>query len=224
MLKRLTIPILILTVLSTPPAALAQNSSKYQPGTIMKVVRHPSATGQSLQYDVSVKVLNTMYTVLYTPPPGVNSVEYFGGLQILVLVKKDTLVFNSRVSGTTEVPILERETLAGGNDIDFSKAPSQYYSMKLRNLSEKLDLSEDQQTRIRPILEQEAGELNYVWGNAALSQKDKLEKLRRAVETSDRKLKPLLTQAQREKLASMRQQQERELNQRLQEEKAVQHK
>jgi hypothetical protein len=222
MLKSLTIPILI--VLATTPAALSQNSSKYQPGTIMKVVRRPSATGQSQQYDVSVKVANTVYTVLYTPPPGVNSVEYFGGLQILVLVKNDTLVFHSRVSGTTEVPILERETLAGDSVIDFSKAPSRYYSMKLRNLSEKLDLTEDQQTRIRPILEQEAGELNYVWGNPALSQKDKLERLRRAVHTSDRKMKPLLTHAQWEKLESMRQQQERELNQRLQEERAVQHK
>src|SRR5215469_685985 len=221
MLKGLTI--LILIALSTVPAALSQDSSEYQPGTIMKVVRHPGASGQSLQYDVSVKVSNTVYTVLYTPPPGVNSVEYFGGLQILVLVKPDTMVFHSRVSGTTEVPILKRETLASDNGIDFSKAPSEYYSMKLRNLTEKLDLSEDQKTRIRPILEQEAGELNYVWGNPALSQKEKLEKLRQAVHTSDRKIKPLLTQAQWEKLESMRQQQERELNQRLQEEKAVQH-
>src|SRR5215469_13936879 len=216
---------ILIIVLSVPPPALSQNSSsEYQPGTIMKAVRHPSTGGQSQQYEVSVKVLDTVYTVLYTPPPGVNSVEYFSGLQILVLVKKDTLVFNSRVSGTTEVPILERETVAGDAGIDFSKAPSEYYSMKLRNLSENLDLNEDQQTRIKPILEQEAGELNYVWGNPALSQKDKLDKLRQAVHTSDRKMKPLLTHAQWDKLETMRQQQERELNQRLQEEKAEQHK
>jgi hypothetical protein len=221
-LRGLIIPIII--ALSIPPTAVSQNSSGYQPGTIMKVVRRPAETGQSQQYDVAVKVFNTVYTVLYTPPPGVKSVEYSGGLQILVLVKKDSLVFNSRVSGTTEVPILKRETLGDDNGIDVSKAPSQYYSMKLRNLSEKLDLSEDQQTRIRPILEQEAGELNDVWGNPALSQKDKLERLRRAVHTSDDKMKPLLTQAQWTKLESMRQEQERELSQRLREQKAVQHK
>lgn len=220
----LIIALSILIALSAPPSALSQNSSAYQPGTIMKAVRHPSAGGQSQQYDVSVKVLNTLYTVLYTPPPGVNTVEYVSGLEILVLVKKDTLVFNSRVSGSTEVPILARETVASDNGIDFSKAPSEYYSMKLRNLSENLDLNEDQQTRIQPILEQEAGELNYVWGNPALSQKDKLEKLRQAVRTSDRKMKPLLTHAQWEKLQTMRQQQERELNQRMQEAKAEQHK
>jgi hypothetical protein len=223
MLKGLTIPI-ILIVLARPAVVLSQNSSEYQPGTIMNVVRHPGAAGQSPRYDVSVKVLNTVYTVLYTPPPGVNSVEYAGGLQILVLVKKDTLVFHSRVSGTREVPILKRETLAGDNAIDFSRAPSEYYSMKLRNLSEKLDLSEGQQTRIRPILEQESGELNDVWGNPALSQKEKVERLRRAVHTSDEKMKPILTHAQWEKLESMRQQQERELNQRLEERGAGQHK
>jgi hypothetical protein len=93
MSKALTIPFLILIIvaLSTPPTALSQNSSQYQPGTIMKVVKHPSTAGQSQQYEVSVRVLNTIYTVLYTPPPGVNSVEYFSGLQILVLVKNDTL-------------------------------------------------------------------------------------------------------------------------------------
>ena len=223
-LTLIIIALSILITLSAHPMALSQNSSEYQPGTIMKVVRHPSAAGQSQQYDVSVKVLNNLYTVLYTPPPGVNSVEYFSGLQLLVLVKKDTLVFNSRVSGRTEVPILARETLASDNGIDFSKAPSEYYSMKLRNLSEKLDLNEDQQTRIQPILEQEAGELNYVWGNPALSQKDKLEKLRQAVHSSDRKMKPLLTQTQWKTLEAMRQQQEQELNQRLEEEKAGQHK
>ena len=214
----------ILIALFTPQTARSQDSSEYQPATIIKVVRHPDTSGQSQQYDVSVRVLNTVYTVLYTPPPGVNSVEYVSGLQILVLVKKDTLVFNSRVSGTTEVPILGRETLPADNDIDFSKAPSQYYSLKLRNLSEKLDLSQDQQTRIQPILEQEAGELNYVWGNPALSQKGKVEKLRQAVHTSDRKMKPFLSQTQWDKLETMRHQQERELNQRLQEQKAGQHK
>lgn len=181
----------------------------------MKVVRHPGATADRLQYDVSVKVLNTLYTVLYTPPPGVNSVEYFSGLQILVLVKNDTIVFNTRVSGRTEVPILKRETLAADSSIDFSKAPSQYYSMKLRNLSERLNLSKEQQARIQPILEQEAGELNYVWGNPVLSQKDKLEKLRQAVHTSDQQMKPLLSQTQRETLERMRQEQEQELSDRL---------
>lgn len=213
MLRRLIIPFVI--GFATFPVALSQQSAEYQPGTIMNVLRHPGSTGDKLQYDVSVKVANTLYTVLYTPPPGVNSVEYVGGFQILVLVKQNTLVFNSRVSGTTEVPILRRETLAADNTIDFSKAPSQYYSMKLRNLSERLDLSQEQQSRIQPILEQEAGELNYVWGNPVLSQKDKLEKVRRAVKTSDQEMKPLLSQTQWDKLEKMRQEQEQELRERL---------
>ena len=220
MLKRLAIPFVI--GLAALPAALSQPSSDYQPGTIMKVVRHSGAPADNLQYEVSVKVSDTLYTVLYTPPPGVNSVEYSQGLQILVLVKDHSLVFNSRVSGTTEVPILGRESLASESDIDFSKAPSQYYSMKLQNLSERLDLSKEQQTRIKPILEQEAGELNYVWGNPVLSQKDKLEKVRRAVHTSDQEMKPLLSQRQWDKLERMRQEQQQEISQRLKQQNAAQ--
>lgn len=220
MLKRLAI--LFVIGLATIPAALSQPSSEYQPGTIMKVVRHSGAPADHLQYEVSVKVSHALYTVLYTPPPGVNSVEYSQGLQILVLVKNDSLVFHSRVSGTTEVPIVRRETLADENGIEFSKAPSQYYSIKLRNLSERLDLSKEQQARIKPILEQEAGELNYVWGNPVLSQKDKLEKLRQAVHTSDQKMKPLLSQTQWDTLERMRQEQQQELSERLKQQKAAQ--
>src|SRR5581483_1795164 len=204
-------------------SVLAQNSSSgYQPGTIMNVVKHSSALGdRQTRYDVSVKVGNTIYTVLYTPPPGVNTAEYSAGLQLLVLVESDKLVFNTSVSGKTEAPILHRETTSSESGVDFSKAPSQYYSMKLKNLSEKLSLTEDQRTKIRPVLEQEAGELNYVWGNPALSEQEKLEKLESAVHTSDKRIRPLLTQAQREKLEAMRQQQKQELKERLEEQKAA---
>ena len=146
----------------TPP-------SNYQRGTITAVTAHQNAPGESsrdvVRYDVSVKVGNTNYVVLFTPPNGSNTVEYSVGTDMLFLVGDDTLTFNSKVSGKTEMPILRREALPARGSPDLSRAPGEYFSLKLQNLSEKLALSDDQQAKIRPILEQESGELSPLWNN-----------------------------------------------------------
>jgi len=183
----------------------------YQRGTITAVAAHQNAPGETgrdvARYDVSVKIGNTVYVVLFTPPNGSNSVEYSTGIDMLFLVGNDTLTFNSMISGKTEMPILRRETLPAKAGLDLSKAPSQYFSMKLQNLSEKLALSDDQQAKIKPILEQESGELSPLWSNPAISRKDKLDTLERVVRASDEQMRPILSQNQREKLQAMRKEQ-----------------
>jgi hypothetical protein len=194
---------------------LAQEPSlQYQSGTITAVAAHPVTQsepgGATAQYDVSVKVGDTVYVVLYTPPNGANTVEYSAGFDLLVLVGSDTLTFNSRLSGKTEMPILRRETLPA-TGLDWSKAPGQYFSMKLQNLSESLNLSEDQRRKIKPILEQEVGQLRQYWGNPVVSQKDKLKQWERVVHSSDQKIKPLISDEQWRNLEAMRKQQKLEL-------------
>src|SRR5271167_1721287 len=62
-------------------------SSRYQPGTIMAVTAHqsPGQHGTDVtQYDVSLRVGNMTYVVLYTPPNGANTVTYATGDELLV--------------------------------------------------------------------------------------------------------------------------------------------
>jgi hypothetical protein len=190
----------------TPP-------SNYQPGTIMAVTAH-HIPGQSdtdvTQYEVSVKVENVTYRVLFIPANGSDLVKYSKGEELLVLVGSDTLTFNSQVSGKTEVSILSRETLPP-QTFDVSKAPGQYFSMKLRNLQEKLALTSDQQNEIRPILEQEAGEVSEIFINSALSSPDKLKRYEKIVRGSDGKIKPLLSANQSQKLQDLRKEQKLEV-------------
>ena len=58
--------------------ALSQTTPKFQPGTIMVVTPHTkSANGQDSDrpaYDISVKVGDTLYVVLYTPHNGLRTV------------------------------------------------------------------------------------------------------------------------------------------------------
>jgi hypothetical protein len=193
-------------------SALAQTPAlNYQRGTITAATAHQNAPGESgrdvARYDVSVKIGSTVYVVLFTPPNGSNSVKYSTGIDMLFLVGNDTLTFNSMVSGKTEMPILRRETSPAQGGLDLSKAPSQYFSLKLQNLSEKLALSDDQQAKIRPILEQESGELSPLWSNPAISHKEKLDTLERVVRASDEKIKPILSQNQQERLQELRKEQ-----------------
>lgn len=194
--------------------AYAQNSSKYQQGTITAVKAHQNAPGEPdvVRYDVSVTVGNTLYVVLYTPPNGAKTVEYSAGFSILVLVGNDALTFNSQLSGTTEVPILSRQPVDTQNRLDTAKAPGQYFSMKQQHLSEVLDLTDDQQAQIKSILEQETAEVGQFVSNPTVSRKEKLKRWEKVVRASDEKLKPFLSQSQLSKLQQLRKEQKQDLN------------
>jgi len=196
-------------------AAPCQNSGQYERGTVIAVARLESSPGENgrevVRYDVSVKIRNTIYVVLYTPPNGANSVEYSAGIDFLVLVGETTLTFNSKLSGTTEVPILRTESLAQQPVLDWSKAPGQYFAMKMENLSQTLGLSVDQQTRIKPILEQEAAEAGQVCFTPTVPPKERLNRWDKVVRASDAKMKPFLSQTQWEKLHEIRKQQKQEI-------------
>ena len=196
-------------------AAPCQNSGQYERGTVIAVARHESSPGENgrevVRYDVSVKIRNTIYVVLYTPPNGANSVEYSAGIDFLFLVGETTLTFNSKLSGTTEMPILRTESLAQQPVLDWSKAPGQYFAMKMENLSQTLGLSVDQQTRIKPILEQEAAEAGQVCFTPTVPPKERLNRWDKVVRASDAKMKPFLSQTQWEKLHEIRKQQKQEI-------------
>ena len=210
--KRLCVILICISVCST----LGQTpSSKYQPGTIMAVTAHQNAPGEAesdvVRYDVTVKIGNISYVVLYTPRNGVSSVEYAPGIDMLFSVGSDTLTFNSTLSGTTELPILRREDLPTQSTLDWCKAPSQYFSMKQQHLSEVLSLTDDQQTKIKPVLQQESGEAGQILWTSVVSPKDKLKQWEKIVESSDAKIKPFLSPIQVDKLLELRKQQKAEL-------------
>ncbi len=215
---------MILVCAAILPAYGQTLSSKFQPGTITAVTAHSNAPGETVsdvdRYDVSVKVGNTIYTVLYTPPNGANAVKYSAGFELLVSVASDSLTFNSKLSGTTVLPIVSRLTLPAQSSLDWSKAPSQYFSLKQLHLSETLDLSEDQQTKIKPFLEQETGEVGQIFGNPVLSRKDMLDRWEKIVKSSDQKIKPFLSQTQLEKLQDLRKEQKQALKKLIAEAKA----
>jgi len=180
----------------------------------MAVSRHESPSGEKdeiAKYDVSVKVRNTMYVVLYEPPNGANFVEYSAGLDLLVAVDDKTLSFPSKLTGTTQVLILRKEVLAPEPTIDWSKAPSSYFEMKMQNLTESLGLSKDQQSKIKMIVQQEAGESSQFCFTTSIPRNERLNRWERVVRSSDAKMKSILTHAQWDELQKIRKEQKKEL-------------
>jgi hypothetical protein len=95
-------------ILSTMFPAFGQSTSKYQVGTITEVKVHQAAGGGApdvASYDVSVKVGDTIYVVLYTPPPGEITVKYAAGRDLLVLVGKNKITYNDILGQSYDVPI-----------------------------------------------------------------------------------------------------------------------
>jgi hypothetical protein len=101
-----------------------------------------------------------------------------------------------------------------------ASAPGQYFSMKMQHLTEVLALSDDQQAKIKPIVEQETTNLTGLWRNPALSPKDKVKKLKGVVAASDQQIKPVLKADQLTKLQQLRTEQKQKADQWLAEQKA----
>src|SRR5579863_419270 len=96
-------------------SAYGQSASKYQVGTITEVKTHQTAgngASNTTSYDVSLKVGDTIYVVLYTPPLGQETVKYAAGRDLLVLVGKGTIRYNDILGQSFEVPIESQETAA----------------------------------------------------------------------------------------------------------------
>ena len=62
-------------------------------------------TSDPTSYDVSVKVGDTIYVVLYTQPLGEIPAKYETGHEPLVLVGKNTITYNDMLGRSLQVPI-----------------------------------------------------------------------------------------------------------------------
>jgi hypothetical protein len=95
--------------------AFGQSTSKYQVGTITEVKVHQAAgrgASDAESYDVSVKVGDTIYVVLYTAALGEDTVKYAAGRDLLVLVRKNTITYNDILGRSFAVPIESQKPAA----------------------------------------------------------------------------------------------------------------
>jgi hypothetical protein len=98
----------VVTLFLLTLAALGESTSKYQIGMITDVKARQVAgdsASELASYDVSVKVGDTIYVVLYTQPLGELPAKYATGHELLVLVGKNTITYNDILGRSLQVPI-----------------------------------------------------------------------------------------------------------------------
>jgi hypothetical protein len=96
-------------------SSFGQTAPRYQVAVIVGVKQHQTAADDSssvARYEVSLKVADTVYVVLYTPPLGVSTVKYAAGRNLLVVVGEKTISYNDLLGQTFEAPIISRKPAA----------------------------------------------------------------------------------------------------------------
>ena len=102
---------LICICLVTLPT-FCESRSKYEVATITDVKPHQAADNKPsdpVRYDVSVKVADTVYLVLYTDTLGTSTIKYAAGRELLVSVGKDAITYNDILGRSQEVPIISQK-------------------------------------------------------------------------------------------------------------------
>ena len=100
--------VICLLCLMTLPA-FCEPAVKYEVGTITDVKLHQPGENNGSEvtsYDVSLKVADTIYVVLYTDALGTKTVKYAAGRELLVHVGNDTITYNDILGRSQEVPII----------------------------------------------------------------------------------------------------------------------
>jgi hypothetical protein len=97
-----------ITLLLLTLPAFCRSTSKYQVAYITDVKPRQAVGADSSEpasYDVSVKVGDTIYVVLYTQPLGRLPAKYATGLELLVLVGEKNITYNDMLGRSFQVPI-----------------------------------------------------------------------------------------------------------------------
>jgi periplasmic protein CpxP/Spy len=76
---------------------------------------------------------------------------------------------------------------------------------RLQHLTQMLNLSSDQQAKIRPILENESQQMQTLRGDTSMSREDKMTKMRSLREGTMSQITPILTSEQQQKWQQMQQ-------------------
>ena len=98
----------VICICLTSFALFPQEAAKWEVATITDVQIHPGNSSNAASYDVSVKVGDTIYVLLYKDPLGMDTVKYEAGREGLVLVDKNSIRYNDLLGESHELPILSR--------------------------------------------------------------------------------------------------------------------
>jgi len=130
-----------------------------------------------------------------------NQVRSFG----IALTLMTSLTLLAQQSVTTPVP-------SEGQTQSQTAAALPPVEQHLKVLSDKLDLTADQQAKIRPIIERMQEEWQNVLRDTNLSDQERHDKMKSVRDKADKQTRPILDKEQKKKLDELEQQSDPELH------------
>jgi Spy/CpxP family protein refolding chaperone len=91
----------------------------------------------------------------------------------------------------------------GGGDQQGRRRGMPSVEDQLKNLTEKLSLTDDQQAKIKPILEDTRGQMQKLMQDDSMSREDKMAKGRTVREAGNAKIRDILNDDQKKKFDDM---------------------
>jgi periplasmic protein CpxP/Spy len=86
---------------------------------------------------------------------------------------------------------------------------------QLKHLSKKLNLSDDQQTKLKPLLEEQHKQMQQLWNDSSMSRQDRFTKMRELRDNSDSQIESVLNDDQQKKSDEMREEQRSHMRHRM---------
>jgi periplasmic protein CpxP/Spy len=74
---------------------------------------------------------------------------------------------------------------------------------RLQRMTQQLNLTEEQQQKIKPILESESTQMQALRGDSSLTQEERMAKMKELRQGTSEQIKPILTADQQQKYAEM---------------------
>ena len=74
---------------------------------------------------------------------------------------------------------------------------------RLQRMTKQLSLTDDQQQKIKPILDSESTQMQALRGDSSLTQEERMAKMKQIRQASSEQIKPILTADQQQKYTEM---------------------
>lgn len=113
---RLSVICVLIAFLCVTVQTASGERNDWQAGTVLKVKAHQATTGEShgtpTKYDVSMKIGNKIYVVLYAPEQAAPEPEFYVGMARTVLVEGEFVKFNDLLGNIHRMRILSSKDVA----------------------------------------------------------------------------------------------------------------
>jgi len=93
------------------------------------------------------------------------------------------------------------------------RRPMESVDDQIKHLSKKLNLSDDQQAKLKPIFEEQHKQMEQIHNDSSLSREDRFSKMQALRQSSDTQIKSVLTEEQQKSFDKMRAEQQDRMKQ-----------